>query len=129
MKSSAFNVGDEEIRKTAREFAEQYRLLIKPDPEQGYIGSSFELPMVLAHGNTAEQCVTALRDALVAAVAIQLKTGEVPPAPALRRARTEQINVRVSLDERQRIEEAARQEGFRGPSDFMRSVVIARLIN
>lgn len=49
-----------------------------------------------------------------------LEDGEQPPAPASDEKRTAQLNVRLTKGEKFRIEQAARQAGVRGISDFVR---------
>jgi hypothetical protein len=72
-------------------------------------------------GKTPDECVEATRDILTTAVAYMLEKGETPPAPASEQKRTEQINVRLTTQEKLMLEEAAHNKGFRGVSDFIRT--------
>jgi uncharacterized protein (DUF1778 family) len=55
-----------------------------------------------------------------------LEDGQVPPAPASEQKRTEQVNVRLTTEERLLLEEAAHNKGFRGISDFVRTTSLAQ---
>ena len=69
---------------------------------------------------------SATREALAVAVATLLEAGDVPPPPASEGKRTEQVNVRLTPEEKLLLEEAARSRGFRGLGDFVRSSALAR---
>src|SRR5205807_2857343 len=86
----------------ARAIAAQYQLRLVPTSEDEFIGSSIELPLLAVHGS-ARDIVATTRDALVQAVAVMLRNGMDPPAPANAR-RDIQINVRVSAAERVTLE-------------------------
>ena len=62
-----------DIIKRARQLARQYRLILEPDSEVGFIGRSIELPSVFADGESADDCVAATREALAVAVALRTK--------------------------------------------------------
>jgi len=110
---------DPVILRQARKIAESYQIII--DFEDGeYYGRGLELPNVMNDGKTPDECVEKTRDILTTAVAYLLETGQTPPSPASENKRTEQINIRLTPDEKLRLEEAARSKGFRGVSDFVR---------
>jgi predicted RNase H-like HicB family nuclease len=100
--------------------ADQYQIIIQHEDGE-YYGRGLEMPHVMNDGRTPDDCVEATRKALTAAVAYLLESGGVPPSPASRNKRTEQINVRVTPGEKIQLEEAARSAGFRGLSDFVRA--------
>jgi len=54
-----------------------------------------------------------------------IERGEVPPVPAAEGQQTEQVNVRLSVEEKMAIEAAVRRKGFKGPSDDMRVAALA----
>ena len=112
---------DSEFFAEASRLAEQYRLTLESDGKGGYVGSSIELPRVFGEGASADECVRLTRRMLTSAVAGMLKTGRTPPAPAKEGRRDEQINLRVSMDEKVLLEASARHLGFRSVSDFVRS--------
>lgn len=83
------------------------------------------MPTVMNHGKSPDACVRATRDILITAVAFMLESGQTPPSPASENKRTEQINVRLTPEEKLLLEETARSKGFRGISDFVRSASLA----
>ena len=90
-----------------------------------YYGRGVEMPGVMADGKTPAECVAAVRQALSAAVATAIELGESPPPPASEGARTEQVNIRFSAEEKLALDTAARQQGFRSVSDYVRHAVLA----
>jgi predicted RNase H-like HicB family nuclease len=116
-----------EILARAKEIAARYTVLLQPEPGLGYLGRGLEFPHAMGDGRTPDECVSNTRDAFVAAVATMLEAGEVPPGPASNQNRTEQINVRVTAEEKLLLEEAARSKGFRGIGDFVRSTSLSTL--
>jgi predicted RNase H-like HicB family nuclease len=109
-----------EILKRARKIAESYQIIIHFEDGE-YYGRGLELPNAMNDGKTPDECVEATRDILTTAVAYMLENGETPPAPASEQKRTEQINVRLTTQEKLMLEEAAHNKGFRGVSDFIRT--------
>ncbi len=108
------------------EIADQYRVVLTPDEELGWVGCSVELPNVHGDGETPDKCVDETREALRAAVATMLEAGQEPPAPAEQQKRTVQVNLRLTPDERLAFEESARQLGFANLSDYLRAAGAAR---
>src|SRR5690349_2459476 len=96
-----------DILDRARKIAATYQILIKFEDGE-YYGRGLEMPFVMNDGKTADDCVRATREALTTAVATLLESGEVPPSPASEHKRTEQINIRVTPEEKLLLEEAAR---------------------
>ncbi len=113
------------ILRRAKRMAEQYRLILEPDDEVGFVGHAVELPNVFADGRTANECVRAMREALTAAVATMLEAGQRPPAPSAEGKRLMQVNVRLTANEKQILEEMARQSGYRSVSDFVRAAALS----
>lgn len=116
---------DKAILKQAEELVDQYRLTIEPEPDLGYLGSSVELPFVMADGKTVAACVKGTREALIATVATILEDGERPPVPAREGKRDQQVNIRLTADEKYQLENAARKQGYRSISDFIRAAALA----
>ena len=114
------------ILKQAAELASQYRLILEPDEEVGFMGTSIEMPHVWGDGKTPDACVRETRDAIVSAIATLLEAGEAVPMPSNENQRTEQINIRVTPKEKLLLEEAARSKGFRGISDFVRATTLSK---
>jgi hypothetical protein len=107
----------------AERIAHRYQLRISPTNDGLFTGSAVEMPLVLVTA-PAEGIVRATQAALVAAVAALLRAGRQPPPPQGIR-RTHIVNIRMSDDERAVVETAARQLGFRGVSDYLRSLGLA----
>lgn len=104
----------------------EYQLILTPEPEVGYLGRTVELPLVMADGETVEACVRETLEATEAAVAALLELGEKPPLPAKAGKRDQQVNIRLSSQEKMLLEETARREGFRSLSDFLRTSALNR---
>ena len=117
---------DPAIWRKAKKIAMTYRLVIEPEPDVGYVGRTVEMPYVMADGETIESCVAETIDATTATVATYLERGERPPAAASSSKRDHQVNIRLSADEKFRLEEAARRAGFRSVSDFIRAASLDR---
>lgn len=111
------------IRK-AEKIANSYRLVFEPDPDLGFLGRSVEMPYVMADGKSIQNCAEQTIEALTSAIATLLEAGERPPSAAAAGKRDRQVNVRVTADEKMRLEELAQREGFRSTSDFMRAAAL-----
>ncbi|MEM1211479.1 MAG: DUF1778 domain-containing protein [Planctomycetota bacterium] len=111
--------------KKAQQIAGTYTFISKYDPDEAcYFGRTLEMPRVMADGLTPEACLKETLLATALSVAVLLEDDERPPAPLSDQKRTSQLNVRLTADEKLRIEEAARAAGFRGVSDFVRSAAL-----
>ena len=108
----------------AHEITLGYRLIIQPAEGLGFLGRSVELPGVMAGGRTPEECVRAVVAATETAVATLLEMGQEPPVPATAKRRTEQINIRLTSEEKLLLEEESQRNGYRGISDFVRAAVL-----
>jgi predicted RNase H-like HicB family nuclease len=89
-----------------------------------YYGRGLEV-LAMNDGKTPDECIQNVRDTLVTAVAAMLEKGEVPPAPASEERRSEQVNVRLSVEEKLALGNAASSRGYKGISDFVRTAAIA----
>lgn len=114
---------DPKILARAEEIAAQYKIVIWFEDGE-YYGRGLEV-MAMNDGRTPDECIRNVRDILVTAVAGMLEKGQVPPAPATEERRTEQVNVRLSAEEKLTLESAAQSQGYKGLSDFVRSAAIA----
>jgi predicted RNase H-like HicB family nuclease len=76
------------ILRRARAIAVRYRIVLERDADLGYLGSSIEMPGVMADGPTPDACVRATMEALEAAIATLLELGRRPPSPQRARVRT-----------------------------------------
>lgn len=79
----------------------------------------------MSDGPTPQKCYEMTREALTLTIATMLEQGQTPPPPFSDEARTEQVNVRMTGVEKHLIDEAARNRGYRGISDFMRAAALA----
>lgn len=111
----------------AERTAARYGFLVQPHKELGFFARGLEMPYVMADGTTPEACVRSIREALTVATATMIERGEELPVPADESARREQIRIRVTVEEKLRLEEAAQSKGFRGISDFVRSTTLSSL--
>jgi predicted RNase H-like HicB family nuclease len=112
-----------EVLAAARQVAEQYQVILTQENGEWY-GRGLELPHVFADGPTAAECVVNTRQALESAVAYMLEQEQRPPSPAREGLRTEQLNVRLTAEEKIVLETTARRKGFTGLSDFVRSAAL-----
>ena len=90
--------------------------------KNGLLGYSIEMPTVAIDGATPNECFEETREALTVGVATMLELGRTPPGTG--RRRTAQVNIRLTYDEKLRLEEAARDAGFRGLSDYVRHAAL-----
>jgi len=111
---------DPRVLRRARQIASAYQIIIHYEDGE-YYGRGLEMPHVMNDGKTPDECVAKTRDILTTAVACMLEQRQVPPAPATDNRRTEQLNIRLTPEEKLLLEDAARRNGFRGLSDFVRN--------
>jgi predicted RNase H-like HicB family nuclease len=109
-----------DVMKRARAIAEGYQIVLQFEDGEWY-GRGLEMPFVMSDGQTAEACVRSTREALALAVATTLESGKAPLPAASERKRSEQINIRVTPEEKLLLEAAARRRGFRGLGEYVRS--------
>lgn len=117
---------DAKLLKQAKEIASGYQIIIQYQDGE-YYGRGLELPYVMNDGITPDACVAATRESLTTAIAHLLETGEKPPAPASDQKRSEQVNIRLTAEEKLLLDEAARCRGFKGIGDFVRSTTLATI--
>lgn len=105
--------------------ANQYQFVVQYDPDEPYFYAfGLEARGAMGGGKTMAACHKDIRASMTLWVAVMLEDGLTPPRPASDDKRTQQVNVRLTADEKFRIEEAARRAGFRGVSDFVRAAAI-----
>jgi len=107
----------------AKPIAQLYQIVIWFEDGE-YYGRGVELPYVFGDGKTVEQCAANTRDAFVTATAGYLQEGHTPPAPAREGKRDQQINIRLSSQERLLLEAKAQQAGTTGISEYIRAVAL-----
>jgi predicted RNase H-like HicB family nuclease len=113
-----------DILSRARDIVSRYRTIFWEEDGEFY-GRGLEVPTAMSDGKTPQDCIANTREALVTAVAVMLEDGQTPPAPASEEVRNQQINVRLTVEEKIALETAAQRQGFRGISDFIRSAALS----
>jgi predicted RNase H-like HicB family nuclease len=111
------------IAREAAALAAQYQVILETEDGHWY-GRGLEMPHVFGDGATPDKCVAATREALAAAVAYLLEQEQPPPAPARTGRRTQQVNVRLTAEEKAVIESTARRKGYSGLSDYLRATAL-----
>ena len=111
------------VLRHARELAATYQVVMWEEDGE-YFGRGVELPGTMNDGATPDECMRKTRESFVTTVAYMIEQGETPPPPATTNVRTEQVNVRLTANERLAIETAAKQNGYAGLSDYMRAAAL-----
>ena len=117
------------VLQKAKKIASDYRIILERNDRLGFIGSSVELPTVFSDAKTPEQCYKATQEALMVAVATMIERGQRPPQPASAKKRNEQVNVRLTSEEKILLSNAASNFGFKGISDFLRNAALNRVLS
>jgi predicted RNase H-like HicB family nuclease len=112
-----------DVLQEATRIAEEYQIILSCEEGHWY-GRGLELPNVFGDGKTVTRCMEDTREALRGAVATMLEQGQKPPTPAREGTRTQQVNVRLTAEERVVLETTARRKGFKGLSDFIRAAAM-----
>lgn len=107
----------------AGQIASRYQVIVSAE-EGWWYGRGLEMPHVFGDGKTAAQCIENTREALSGAVALLLEQGQTPPAAAREGTRTQQVNVRLTPEEKLVLETTAKRKGFKGLSDFLRAAAL-----
>jgi predicted RNase H-like HicB family nuclease len=111
------------ILKEARKIAGGYQVLLRREDGQ-WFGRGLEMPNVFADGKTPAQCLENVQEAMTFAAAFLLEQGQRPPAAANEGTRKQQVNVRLTAEEKALLESTARRKGFSGLSDFIRAAAL-----
>jgi predicted RNase H-like HicB family nuclease len=109
----------------ARPIAEKYQMVIWFEDGE-YYGRGVELPYSFGDGKTIDRCARDTREAFITTIASMLQDGFTPPAPAAEGKRDQQINIRLSSEEKLMLETKARQSGAAGISEYIRAVALAK---
>jgi predicted RNase H-like HicB family nuclease len=108
---------------SAREIVQHYQLVLHFEDGEWY-GRGLEFPTAMSDGKTPNECVRNTRESLTIAVATMLEDGEAPPPPARDGKRTEQVNLRLTVEEKLALENSARALGYDGLSDYVRTAAL-----
>ncbi len=114
---------DAKIWKAACATAAEYQVIVSCDDGHWY-GRGLELSNVFGDGPTPQKCLDSTREALAVAVAYLLEARKKPPTPARLGKRTQQVNVRLTAEERAMLAATAKKKGYQGISDFLRAVAL-----
>jgi predicted RNase H-like HicB family nuclease len=114
-----------ELVRKASQLARQYKVVLEQADGEWY-GRGLELPGAMGDGKTPQDCLKQTRQAMTAMVAYMLESGERPPLPASEGRRSEQVNVRLTSEEKALLEAGAKASGFQGLSDFIRHAALDR---
>jgi len=114
----------ENVLVTANKVAEKYGVILSFENGE-YYGRGLEMPNVFGDGKTPDECVKNTRNGLISAVAHLLEQGEVIPAPASDGKRTEQVNIRLTIEEKAILSASAKSKGFQGLADFIRTKALS----
>ncbi len=109
---------------TAKKIAEKYEVILSFEDGECY-GRGLEMPNVYGDGKTPNECIKSTREALIASIAHLLEQGEVVPAPASQGKRTEQVNIRLTPEEKVILGASAKAKGFHSLADFFRAKAMA----
>jgi predicted RNase H-like HicB family nuclease len=119
----------ESVVRKAKKIAADYRIILERNDRLGFIGTAVEFPTVFADAKTPEKCYKAIENALMVAVATMIECGQRPPQPASAQRRTEQVNVRLTAEEKLLFSNAAANLGFKGISDFIRNTALNTVLS
>jgi predicted RNase H-like HicB family nuclease len=111
------------VLKEAKRIAAAYQVILHCEDGHWY-GRGLELPNVFGDGKSVNQCMEDTREALLGAVALMIEQGQKPPAAARAGTRTQQVNVRLTPEEKVMLETTAKRKGFNGLSDFIRAAAM-----
>jgi len=114
---------EKKVLAAARKIAEAYEVIMTFEDGRWY-GRGLEMAGVFGDGKTPNACVESTREALVSAVAHLLERGEAVPPPAREGTRTEQVNVRLTAEEKAILSASAKSKGYRGIGDYIRASVL-----
>jgi predicted RNase H-like HicB family nuclease len=112
-----------EVLAKAKKIAARYQVVLSCEDGWWY-GRGLELPNIFGDGKSVKQCVENTREAFAGWVAYLLEQGQKPPAPAREGTRTQQVNVRLTAEEKLLLETTAKRKGFQGLSDFIRAAAV-----
>ncbi|MBL8759721.1 MAG: type II toxin-antitoxin system HicB family antitoxin [Phycisphaerae bacterium] len=85
-----------------------------------WMAKCVELPTVFVFGKTPEAAMKKIQEPLTVVIATLLEAERPVPAPMTEGKRDAQVNVKLTAEERFVVENAAKNRGFKGLSDFFR---------
>jgi len=116
---------DKSILDAAERIVDLYDIVLRRE-EGEWVGHALEYPEAIGVGKTVQQCMSETRKSLLAGVASMLEDGQAPPIPARQNVRSQQVNLRLTPEEKALLESRSRTKGFRGIADYVRSSVLEK---
>ena len=106
--------------------AHRYQVILWSE-EGRWFGRWLELPLVFGDGRTPLAALADARESLVTTLASMLEEGETLPVPGVggEHKRDQQVSLRLSRQEKLRLDAVARQTGYKGAADYLRARAIA----
>lgn len=120
IQSGAF---DKAILAAAKRLVNAYDIVMRHE-EGEWGGHALEYPEAIGVGKTVQECMVETRKTLLVGVASMLEDGDTPPTPARQNVRSEQVNLRLTPEEKAVLESRSRAKGFRGIADFIRAAAL-----
>ena len=114
---------DKSILAAAKRLIDAYDIVMRRE-EGEWVGHALEYPEAIGVGKTVQRCMVETRKSLLAGVASMLEDGEAPPVPARQNVRSEQVNLRLTPEEKAVLESRSRTKGFRGIADYVRAAAL-----
>ena len=114
---------DKSILAAAKRIVDAYDIVMRRE-EGEWIGHALEYPEAIGVGKTVQQCMEETRKSLLVGVASMLEDGQTPPVPARQNVRSEQVNLRLTPEEKAVLESRSRTKGFRGIADYVRAAAL-----
>lgn len=114
---------DKAVVAAAQRLVDAYDIVMRRE-EGEWVGHALEYPEAIGVGKTVQQCMEETRTSLLAGVAAMLEEGATPPIPARQNVRSEQVNLRLTPEEKAVLESRSRTKGFRGIADYVRTVAL-----
>ena len=120
---SKAEVTDEQV---AEYVARPYARILTPAEEGGYIAEVLEVPGAMSQGETAEEAVKMVNDALGGIIAVMLEDGENIPEPIGFNEYSGRFNLRVSSETHRQAVLRAQVEGV-SLNQWVSQAIVARL--
>ena len=108
----------------AQKISRAYHLILEEHDRLGFTANCVEIPTVFANGQSANECVKAIRKALTYTVATMIESKDATPQPFSDNKRDTQVNVRLTYGEKLLLNSESKKLGFTGLSDFIRTSVL-----
>ena len=112
--------------KIAEYVAKPYARILTPAEEGGYVAEVLEVPGAISEGDTAEEAMAMIDDALGGIIAVMLEDGEKIPEPMGFNEHSGRFNLRVSSDVHREAVMRAQVEGV-SLNQWVGQAIVAQL--